>query len=159
MCSQRIFFIFIVVQPTSESNTSHQPTPEAPLSIQPPKPPELVEVPETQPEAKPSTYSFKSSHHSSSVRHLKVQVNVSSIINKFAISFYDDFSIIFFGTSLASPMDVVRYYLKLTTSAYLRPSEQQRRGKKLSWTKAGGQYVIYMYMYLFTCLILFYIFI
>ena len=55
MCFERIFFIFIVVQPTSESNTSQQQTPERSLSIQPPKPlqvSELVEVPEAQPEPK-----------------------------------------------------------------------------------------------------------
>lgn len=55
MCFKRIFFIFIVVQPTSESNTSQQQTPERSLSIQPPKPllvSELVEVPEAQPEPK-----------------------------------------------------------------------------------------------------------
>ena len=55
MYSERIFFIFIVVQPTRESNTSQQQTPEASLSIQPPELPqvsELVGVPEPQPEPK-----------------------------------------------------------------------------------------------------------
>ena len=59
MCSERIFFIFIVVQPTSESNTNQQPTFEASRSIQPPETgvpvpqvPELVELPEAQPEPK-----------------------------------------------------------------------------------------------------------
>ena len=85
MCSERIFFIFIVVQPTSESSTSQQPTPEASLSIQPPEPgvlvaqvPELVEVPEAQPESKQVPTASKDL--TSSVRNQGTGF-VSSVIN------------------------------------------------------------------------------
>ena len=37
MCSEIMFCIFIVVQPTSEPNISQQPTPDASQSIQTPE--------------------------------------------------------------------------------------------------------------------------
>lgn len=57
MCSEIMFCIFIVVQPTSEPNISQQPTPDASQSIQAPEleepvplVPEVIEMPEAQPE-------------------------------------------------------------------------------------------------------------